>query len=105
MALEAGKVPSKMIIFFLFSAGGLCPPPPPPGLRPGPAGGLRRSPRPLAEIGFPPIPNFFPSIQKLTENTAISHSQTITVIYEAPDRVKANTRQVYQTHSYKNHKQ
>lgn len=77
MALEAGKVPSKMIFFF--GRGAL--PPPPPGLRPGPAGGLRRSPRPLAEIGFPPIPNFFPSIQKLTENTAISHSQTITVIY------------------------
>lgn len=80
MALEAGKVPSKMIIFFCFRPGGSAPPPP-PGLRPGPAGGLRRSPRPLAEIGFPPIPNFFPSIQKLTENTAISHSQTITVIY------------------------
>lgn len=51
MALEAGKVPSKMIIF-LFSAGGLCPPRPPtllgtpPGLCPGPAGGLGRPPDP-----------------------------------------------------------
>lgn len=69
MALRAAKVTSKMIIF-VFGRGAF---PPPPGTPtralPWTRWGPEAAPRPLAEIRLPAVPNLFPSIQKLIENT------------------------------------
>lgn len=71
MALEAAKVPSKMIIFVF--GRGASPPGPPTRALPWTCWGPEAAPRLLAEIRLPAVPNFFPSIQKLIENTAVYH--------------------------------